>query len=107
VPDIRLAVVEYVLEIGAHAGDRVGALRVGHAAFQGDLLEFLAAEIVEEKIGQVVVGDEHVHESVAVVVGDHSSHALARVCLAMPVSADTSVKVPSPLLRYSVFGRGW
>ena len=103
-PDIGSAVVVHVLEIGAHPGDGVAVLGVGHARFQRDLFELLATHVVQQEVGTVIVGDENIHEPVAVVVGDSHAHALPKM-LAMPVSAETSVNVPSPLLRYRVFGQ--
>ena len=50
VPDVGTAVVVDVLEVGAHAGDRIGALRVSDAALKRDFLESLAADVVEQEV---------------------------------------------------------
>ena len=58
----------------------------------------LSSKVVEEEIGRGIVRHKGVHESVAIVVGKADAHALAQRA-AIPVSCETSVNVPSPLLR--------
>src|SRR5208282_3630752 len=77
VPDVRAAVVKHILEIGAHAGNGAAALGIRDAGFQRDLLEFLASQIVEQEVGAVVVGNENIHEPIAIVVGNRHTHTLA------------------------------
>ena len=78
-------VVVEIGEVAAHAGDDAARLVRGDARFEGDLLESggrvprRRSRVAEQEVGHAVVRDEHVHASVAVVVGDRDSHALALV----------------------------
>jgi len=60
---------------------------------------------VEQRVVELVVGDEDVHPAVEVIVRDSDAHAFAGWAR-MPDSADTSRKVPSPLFRNNWFGVG-
>ena len=45
--------------------------------FQRDFLAFLAAKVMKEEIGMIIVGNEDVYESVTIVVGDGRTHSFA------------------------------
>ena len=49
--------------------------RIRHARLQRHLFEFFAAQIVKQHIRRVVVGYEHIHEPIMIVVGERHSHA--------------------------------
>ena len=81
-------VVVHVAEIGAHARNVRARLRIGNAGLQRHFLKLLAAEIVKQHVGRIVVGHEHVHESIVVVVGERHTHALSadlRRCRSRPI----------------------
>ena len=78
VEDVGKAVVVEVARVGAHARDHRPLLVVGDAPGPRLLLERAVALVDVEEVRLGVVGDEHVHEAVAVEVGDADAHALAR-----------------------------
>src|ERR1019366_1775753 len=65
VPDVRQSVIIHVAKVRAHARELVAVLVVCHTSRKRLLLELLAAQVVEQKVGTVIVGNEDVHESVA------------------------------------------
>jgi hypothetical protein len=77
VPDVGQSVVVDVAEVGAHAGEGVAIGRVSNAGRNGDLFEFLSADIVEEKVGHGVVGDKGIEKAIAIEVSEGDAHALA------------------------------
>ena len=114
--DVDAAVVVEVAGVGAHARDLLAALRVRDAGGEGDLLEPLPAEVVEEERGLVVVRDEHVRPAVVVEVGDAEAHALADVRAdaggrrhvgegAVAVVAEERVRQALVAVRVAVVGR--
>src|SRR4029077_5204127 len=64
-----LAVIVPVTKVDAHAGHRHAIFRIRDEGLDPDLVESVAGAIPEEKIPVVVVRDENVHPSVAIVVG--------------------------------------
>ena len=50
-----------------------------------------------------IVGDKQIEIAVAVIVQESATRAPARLIIPKPGRLVTSVKVPSPLLRYSRF----
>ena len=59
------------------------------------------------KLGTVSLVTKASMCAVVVVVGERDAHALADVRQRCRRAPETSSNVPSPLLRYSRFGRPW
>src|SRR5437879_7191941 len=78
-PQIGTPIIIDVFEIDPHAGKGAAALGIRNTRFQSNLLEFLAAKIMKEEVGMIVIGHKYVYESITIVVGDGDSHAFPEV----------------------------
>ena len=93
VNDIDHAVVIEILGVAAHAGNRGSQFVVGNTVQQTLLLERAIPLIDEQKISFRIVGDENIHQSVAVKVSNRDSHSLAQ-CTSKPRGIGYILKPP-------------
>src|SRR5205823_13016622 len=104
--DVGLAVVVVIAKVHTHARHWPSARRNGYAGHQSHFLEGAVAAIVKQIIGNGVVRNEHVHESVAVVIGERDAHAFAHVLPDTRTRADVleraAVTVPVERVRESL-----
>ena len=87
-----------------HPGDDLPLAVAGHARRLADLLESQVALVGEQPAGRAVVGDVDVGSVVAGQLGDQDAQAAAFAAGRSRPISETSVNVPSPLLRYSRSG---
>ncbi len=75
--DVGPPVVVVVAEVDAHGRHLLPVLGERDAGQQGRLLEGAVLAVVQQEARELVVGDVHVQEAVAVVVGEGEPHAPA------------------------------
>src|SRR5882762_4475685 len=75
----RVTVVVPVAKVDARAASPHSIFRVRHEGLDTDLVESVARTILEQEIPFVVVSDENVHPSIAVVVSNCHAHAFSDV----------------------------
>ncbi len=98
--DVEQAVAVEVADGDAHAGLRLAVGGVGDAGFDGDVFEGAVLLVLVEGGGGGVVGNVDVGPAVIVEVGDGDGERIgADGVPACRTFRETSVKVPSPLLR--------
>ena len=97
------AVAIDVAAVDAHARLRLAVDVEADAGGIGDVLEGAVAVVAIEEIAHEIVGDVDVDVGVA-VESQNTTPSPLPAGLAMPAGFDTSVKVPSPLLRKSRSG---
>src|SRR5580704_17400761 len=77
--DIRTPVVIEIAKIDTPTRDYVSLLRERNSRLERDFFKDSISVVVEEKIEELVDGNEYVGQAVTVVVGDAHSHALPRM----------------------------
>ena len=104
VPDVRQPIVVHIAEIDAHAGQMVAILVVATPACRPTSSNFFR-QVVEQKVGAVIVGDEDVEKAVVVIIGKGDAHALA-LYAAIPVSVGNIRERPVAVVADKVLGSG-
>src|SRR5439155_7291816 len=77
--DVGQPVIIVVPEVHAHAGDWVAGVEQSRSRLQSDLFELAVSEIVEQEVRHLVIGNENIHEAVAIVVSDGDTHSFSDV----------------------------
>src|SRR5437773_1719820 len=75
--NIGQTIIIVIAEIGAHVGNGRAVVSHRDSGLQPGLFEGPAAAVVKEKIRHVVVGDEHVHPAIEIVVGHGEGHSFS------------------------------
>src|SRR5579864_906087 len=101
--NVRIPIVVKVAKIYAHAGDQAAILRKCHACLGCNFLEHGVPFVMEQKVGELIVGDKDVGKSVSIVVGDPNAHTLAGMhpdpCLCRHVYKSAVALVEEELVR--------
>ena len=68
--DVGQSIVIVVPEVHAHPRDWVAGVEQSRSNLQSDLFEFAVSEVVKQEVRHLVIGNENIHEAVAIVVSD-------------------------------------
>src|SRR6266550_4430570 len=96
--NIKPSVAVIIGDGNAHSGLFVAILAVGAAGDHRDIGESAVVVVVEEDAGFGVHGDINIGPAVIIKIIGDGSDGIPRAGLRIPDFAETSVKVPSPLL---------
>ena len=72
---IGQAVVIVIAEIGTHTGDGFAVVQQGNTSFQSHFFKHLATFVMEQEVGQIIVGDNGIHKTVAIIISKGYRHA--------------------------------
>src|ERR1035437_6548395 len=76
--NVRPTIVVVVGKIDTHPGETAAVFVVGDALFQAHFLKAALPEIMEELLGPVVVGDDDIRPTVAVVIVKCDAETVSR-----------------------------
>src|SRR5580704_12408503 len=77
-PDIGKSVIVYVAKVRAHSRHCGTICGIRHASAKADLFKAFSAQVMKQKVGHRVIGNEGVQPTVAVKVSKAYTHALTK-----------------------------